>query len=125
MREAIIVADDSMIVQNIIEKALSDEYVVLKANNGMEAVNYVVSNTEYNIVGVLLDLNMPEFDGFTVLDYFKNNRLFDKYPVAIISGDDTKETIDRAFTYSIVDLLNKPFSADNVKNVINKMKNMK
>ena len=120
MNKAIIVADDSMIVKNIIEKALSDEYVVLKASNGSEAINHIVDK-KYDIVGVLLDLNMPESDGFTVLNYFKNNNLFRMYPIVIISGDDAKDTIDRAFTYDIVDMLNKPFSSDNIKNVVNKM----
>ena len=120
MDKAIIVADDSMIIRNIIENAIKDEYVVLKAGNGKEAIKYI-TDKQYDIVGMLLDLNMPEADGFVVLNYFKNNNLFKKYPIVIISGDDTKETIDRAFSYDIVDMLNKPFSSDNVKNMIGKM----
>ena len=77
MDKAIIVADDSMIIRNIIEKALSDEYVVLKAGNGKEALKHI-TDKKYEIVGMLLDLNMPESDGFTVLNYFKNNNLFKK-----------------------------------------------
>ena len=120
MEKAIIVADDSMIVRNIIEKAISDEYVVLKASNGREAINHLVEK-KYDIQGVLLDLNMPESDGFVVLNYFKNNNLFKKYPVSIISGDDSKETIEKAFTYDIVDMLNKPFSGENIKSIVRKM----
>ena len=120
MDKAIIVADDSMIIRNIIEKAIGEEYIVLKAGNGKEAIKHI-TDKKYDIVGMLLDLNMPESDGFAVLNYFKNNNLFKKYPIVIISGDDTKETIDKAFTYDIVDMLNKPFSGDNVKNMINKM----
>ena len=120
MDKAIIVADDSMIVRNIIEKALKDDYVVLKASNGKEALKHI-TDKKYDIVGMLLDLNMPESDGFMVLNYFQNNNLFKKYPIVIISGDDTKETIEKAFTYNIVDMLNKPFSSDNIKNMVNKM----
>lgn len=120
MDKAIIVADDSMIVKNIIEKAINDDYIVLKAGNGKEAIKHI-TDKKYDIEGMLLDLNMPGSDGFVVLNYFKNNNLFKKYPIVIISGDDTKETIDRAFSYDIVDMLNKPFSADNVKNMISKM----
>ena len=120
MDKAIIVADDSMIIKNIVEKALSDEYVVLKASNGKEAIKHI-TDKKYDIVGILLDLNMPESDGFMVLNYFKNNNLFKKYPISIISGDDTKETIEKAFTYDIVDMLNKPFSTENIKNIVNKM----
>ena len=124
MEKAIIVADDSMIVRNIIEKALGDEYIVLKSSNGREAIKHI-TDKKYDIVGMLLDLNMPESDGFMVLNYFKNNNLFKKYPIVIISGDDTKETIKKAFSYNIVDMLNKPFSKDNVNNMVNKIINFK
>ena len=124
MDKAIIVADDSMIIRNIIEKALSDEYVVLKAANGKEAIKHI-TDKKYDIVGMLLDLNMPESDGFVVLNYFKNNNLFKKYPIVIISGDDTKDTINKAFTYDIVDMLNKPFSGDKIKVMVSKMINLK
>ena len=124
MDKAIIVADDSMIIRNIIEKSLSDKYVVLKATNGKEAIKHI-TDKKYDIMGMLLDLNMPESDGFIVLNYFQNNNLFKKYPVVIISGDDTKETINKAFTYDIVDMLNKPFSSDNIKNMVNRMINLK
>lgn len=120
MDKAIIVADDSMIVRNIIEKALSNDYVVLKATNGKEAINHIIER-KYEIMGILLDLSMPEYDGFMVLNYFKNNNLFKRYPVAIISGDDSKDTITRAFSYDIVDMLNKPFSTDNIRSMIGKM----
>ncbi len=121
MKNAIIIADDSSIIRNIAAKGLEDEYVVLNAANGKEAIQHITNNKEYNIVGMLLDLNMPEYDGFMVLNYFKNNNLFKKYPIAIISGDDTKDTIQRAFAYEIVDMLNKPFSKENVKNMVAKL----
>lgn len=123
MNKAIIVADDSMIIRNIVSKALEGEYTVLQAQNGKEAIDYITKK-EHNICCMLLDLNMPEYDGFMVLNYFKNNNLFNRIPISIISGDDTKETIDRAFSYGIVDMLNKPFSSDNIKNVVQKMINM-
>ncbi len=120
MNKAIIVADDSMIIRNIVTKALEGEYIVLQAQNGKEAIDYITKK-EYNICCMLLDLNMPEYDGFMVLNYFKNNNLFSRIPISIISGDDTKETIDRAFSYGIVDMLNKPFSSDKIKSVVDKM----
>ena len=124
MNKAIIITDDSMIIKNIVEKALQDEYIVLKASNGKEAIDYI-TNREYDICCLLLDLNMPEYDGFMVLNYFKNNNLFPRIPVSIISGDDTKETIDKAFTYDIVDMLNKPFTSDNIKSIVEKMVSLK
>ena len=120
--KAIIVADDSAVIQNIVEKALKDEYIVIKANDGLEVMKILRENPN-DIKAILLDLNMPKYDGFTVLKYFKTNNLFKKIPVSIISGDDTKNTINEAFKYDIVDMLNKPFSKENIKNIVNKMIN--
>ena len=69
----ILVADDSEIIKNIIAKALADDYEVLKASNGREATDLIVQDKDREIVGLLLDLNMPGTDGFYVLNYFKNN----------------------------------------------------
>lgn len=123
--DVIIVADDSTIIQNIVEKGIGEGYKVLKAKHGKEAINHIIKNRKENIVGIFLDLSMPEYDGFMVLNYFKNNNLFKKYPVVIISGDDTKATIDKAFRYDIVDMLAKPFSKDSIGLMIEKMKNFR
>ena len=63
---------------------------------------------------------MPKVDGFAVLEFMRQNDLLKKMPVSIISGDSSKETIDRAFTYEIIDMLEKPFTDQNVKMVIEK-----
>ena len=69
---------------------------------------------------MLLDLNMPNVNGFEVLDYFKNNDLFKKVPVSIITGEGSKDIIEKAFTYPIVDVLMKPFNELNVESIVNK-----
>ena len=66
---------------------------------------------------------MPNVDGFQVLEYLNNNGLFGKVPVTIITGDDSKDTVMKAFDYPIVDVLNKPFTESAVKNVVSKMIN--
>ena len=64
---------------------------------------------------------MPNVDGFAVLDYFKNANLFNRIPVAIITGEGTDENVKRAYTYPIVDMLQKPFNEVNVKNIVDKL----
>ena len=51
---------------------------------------------------------MPKVDGFAVLDFLKQNGLLSKMPVTIISGDSSSDAINKAFTYEIVDMINKP-----------------
>jgi len=117
----ILVVDDSNVVRNFVYKIFNNEYEVLIANDGKEAIDILNSNVDDKIVGVLLDLNMPNVDGFAVLDYFKNANLFNRIPVAIITGEGSEENVKRAYTYPIVDMLQKPFNEVNVKNIVDKL----
>lgn len=117
--KTILVVDDSNIVRNFVKRIFSETYNVGIAENGEEAISIINANKDNeNIVAILLDLNMPKVDGFAVLDYMTENGLLLKIPVSIISGDSSKETIDKAFTYQIVDMLGKPFNETDVKRVV-------
>ena len=63
---------------------------------------------------------MPKVDGFGVLEFMRKNGYLEEIPVSIISGDSSKETIDRAFTYNIVDMLSKPFNDSSITLVVEK-----
>ena len=104
-KKNILIVDDSSIIRNYLQKACGDNYNNTIAPGGAEAINLLSSNT-FDLM--LLDLMMPGVDGFGVLDYMKNNNIV--IPIIIISGDTTKETIDRAFSYNVVDMIEKPFS---------------
>lgn len=119
--KVILVVDDSDIVQNFIKKIFNNTYEVITANDGEEALNYICSDTDNKIIGMFLDLNMPKVNGFQVLQYFDRNNLFQKIPVAVITGVDTKDEISRTLMYPIVDILSKPFNETNVKSVVDKM----
>lgn len=119
--KTILVVDDSNVVRNFVYKIFNSEYDVLIANDGKEALDIIKSNVDDKIVGMLLDLNMPNVDGFQVLDYFKQTNLFARIPVAIITGEGTQNNIERAYQYPIVDMLQKPFNEVNVKNIVDKL----
>lgn len=112
----ILVADDSEVVRIFVKKIFSDIYEIASAKNGEETINIIKEHQNDNLIkAILLDLNMPKVGGFEVLDYLKENDLFDKMPVTIISGEYSSEVINRAFTYDIVDMLNKPFNEEKIK----------
>ena len=123
--KAILVVDDSTLVRNLIQKVFNDQFEVILASDGKEALDFIETNNIDNVLGVLLDLNMPNVDGFEVLEYFKNNNLFTKIPVAVVTGDDSKETVNKAFAYPIVDVLNKPFNERDIKRIVTNIVNFK
>ena len=118
--EAILIVDDSNLVANFIKKIFNDKYECMIARDGAEAIEAVNSPDGYKIKCCLLDLNMPNVNGFEVLEYFKKNNLFVKIPVSIITGNDTREQVSEAFNYPIVDLLSKPFNERDIKRIIEK-----
>lgn len=120
-KKTILVVDDSNIVRNFVKRIFNENYNVGIAKDGEEAIKIIKANQNNDfIVTILLDLNMPKVDGFAVLEFMRQNGLFEKMPVSIISGDSSKETIDKAFTYEIVDMLSKPFNEQSVKSIIEK-----
>jgi putative two-component system response regulator len=131
-KPSILITDDSALIRNTLKRIFQEEFNIIFAKDGKEAVDIITKNisnnnydnTKENIVGILLDLVMPSYDGFYVLDFMKNNNLFTKVPVAIISGDETKETRRRVYQYDIVDMLEKPFNADNIRRRISKIINL-
>jgi len=118
--KTILVVDDSDIIRNFVNKIFNTTYRVVHAKDGKEAIDFLGTSSD-NVVAMLLDLNMPNVDGFAVLEYFEKNNLFVKIPVSIITGDDSRDTINRTFSYPITDVLPKPFNERDVKAIIEKM----
>ncbi len=119
--QTILVVDDSNIVRNFVKRIFDGKYAVGTAKNGQEAIDLIESNKDNDyIIAVLLDLNMPRVDGFEVLKYMDENNHFDRIPVSIITGDSSKETIDKAYEYPIVDMIGKPFNESSIKTAVEK-----
>lgn len=117
----IIVVDDSNIIRNFIQKIFAGKYEVVAVNDGQEAIGTIDNMPKERIMCIFLDLNMPGVDGFQVLDHFKATGLFDKVPVSIISGSGDAETVSRVFAYPIVDMLQKPFNENKIRDIAEKM----
>lgn len=118
--KTILVVDDSNVIRNFIKKIFNDTYEVIVANDGREAIDAISLNPNSNIVGMLLDLNMPNVNGYEVLEYFDKNNLFARIPVSIVTGDDYRETVEKVFAYPVVDILIKPFNERDIKMIVEK-----
>ena len=115
--KAVLIVDDSSIIRDFLYKILSSEFLCIMADDGKKAINLLEKEDSDKIKAVFLDLNMPNFSGFDVLEYFKEKEWFNKFPVSIITGADDKGSIDKAFEYPIVDMLVKPFNENDVKRI--------
>ena len=118
--KTILVVDDSNITRNLIEHVYKDKYKVMMASDGKQAMDIIDSMPEESVVAVLLDLNMPNVDGFGVLDYFQGKGLLEKVPVCIITGEEAPEIIGKVRTYNVAAILLKPFSVNQIEDVVTK-----
>ena len=115
----ILVVDDSNVTRNLIEHVFKNKYKVLMASNGKGAMD-IVDVMADSLVCILLDLNMPDVDGFDVLDYFKEQNIFNRIPVCIVTGEDAPEIIGKVKTYPVSAILLKPFSTEQISTVVSR-----
>lgn len=117
-KKVLLIADDSPVITKFFKKLFQDEYEILVANNGKEAIELVEEYKDKNLVGFFCDLMMPEMDGYEVLEYFQEHNLFESVPVSIISGEDSQDGVIRATSYGVVDMLQKPFNEANARAIV-------
>jgi len=107
----ILIVDDSEFNRAILKEILEETYEIIEADGGNEALHKI---DEYGmkISLVLLDIIMPEKDGFEVLKYMEEECLISDIPVIIISSEDSANYIRRAYEMGVSDYINRPFDAN-------------
>ena len=119
LQKHILVVDDEPINIKMVQLIMKDEpmYTVIGANSGAEALE-ILEEREVNLI--LLDVIMPEMDGFETL-----SRIKDKYdiPVVFMTGDKNIETIQKATDYGVEDYLTKPFLPLAMKEIMHSISN--
>ena len=108
MRNIVLVVDDMEINRELLAEILKDEYDVIMVENGKQALEYM-ENRNQEIAVVLLDLIMPEMDGFEVLKVMQEKMWIDKIPVLVISGESSIKVEQDCFDYGVSDFIHKPF----------------
>lgn len=106
----ILVIDDDIVYQTLLASKLKrDGYKVTKAQNGRQALE-ILQSQPFNVV--LLDIQMPEMDGYQVLEQMKSNETLWHIPVIVISGEEGIESVIKCIEQGALDFLPKePFNA--------------
>lgn len=107
--QQILIVDDSDMNRAMLREILKDNYSILEAGNGAECLS-CVEHLGSSLSLILLDLNMPEMDGFEVLAELSRLGYMDDIPVIIISGTDSTADICRAYDLGATDYIHRPFN---------------
>lgn len=105
IKKRILLVEDDQSLQELYEINLKDkEYEVIKASNGQEALAKAVDEKPDLI---LLDIMLPEIDGFSVLDILKKTPKTQSIPIIILTVLSDRETREKCQSYEIEDFFVK------------------
>ena len=121
MRSKVLIVDDMELNREMLTAILEDEYPVLEADGGRKAIE-MIQEYKDDIAVVLLDLIMPEVDGFAVLEVMKKQSWLKTIPVLVITAESRAEVESRCFEMGVADFIKKPFDnaivRNRVKNIV-------
>lgn len=102
------IVDDVMINRDILAGMLENQYEVLEAENGRQALDIIETSMD-ELVVILLDLTMPVLDGFGVLEALHGKSVMERVPILVISGETSVESEKKCLDYGVADFVHKPF----------------
>ena len=109
-KQKILIVDDSEMNRDLLIDILEDQYDIVETDNGAEAVALLSQQrTDFSLL--LLDIMMPEMDGFEVLAYINKYHWNNTFAVIMISADDSPVNIKRAYDLGAFDYISRPFDS--------------
>ena len=109
-KQKILIVDDSEMNRSILADMLGEEYEILEAEDGVQAIA-ALQKHGMDLSLVLLDIVMPEMDGFGVLSVMNKRHWIEEIPVIIISSETRSSHMERAFEMGVTDFISRPFDA--------------
>ena len=110
-KKCVLAVDDAAIVLSRIADALGKYYDVVTVNSGMRALKYL-SKKRPDLV--LLDIRMPDIDGFEVLQIIHAMKDRADIPVIMLTGMEDKRYVMKGFELGISDYILKPFATEDL-----------
>ncbi len=114
--KTILIVDDIEINRAVLNEIFKDEYNTIEACNGLEALKILNSNVE--ISAMLLDLVMPEMNGFETLREMSRTGKIKSVPVFLITAEESQDMLLEGYHLGAVDVITKPFMAHFLKHRI-------
>jgi len=111
-KPTILVVDDTEINIDILLELLSDEYDIIVSLDGKSAIQSV---KEDSIDLILLDIMMPDMDGYEVCEIIKSDENTRDIPIIFITAKTDEDSIGKAYEVGGIDYVTKPFKARELK----------
>lgn len=107
-KSQILIIDDEITSRTVLERYLSRKYSVVAMEDGEEALNWLKEDNFPNLI--IVDVEMPNINGYEFLKLVKENDLFKKIPVVMLSGIDNINEQNKYLELGAIDFIEKPFN---------------
>ena len=114
-KRTVLVVEDNEMNREILSELLMDEYDVIQAENGLVGLEELEKNGG-NLSAVLLDVYMPECNGFEFLERKRQDGRYDSVPVIVMTGSGSVDDEIRCLELGATDFVTKPYNIEVVKN---------
>ena len=108
-RQTILIVDDVELNRAILHMVFEEEFQILEAGNGAEALAAIDAHPG-GLAAVLLDVVMPVMDGFQVLEELGKRGLLEQLPVFLITAENDPNVLKRGYDLGAVDIIEKPIT---------------
>lgn len=126
-RQTILIVDDAEMNRMMLSDMLGDQYDYVEAADGREALRILEKNVSIDLI--LLDINMPEMNGFEVLEEMNRYHWIEDVPVIMITAEESVESMEHAYSLGVTDYIPRPFNVyivrRRVENTLNLYVNQK
>jgi two-component system chemotaxis sensor kinase CheA len=121
----VMIVDDSKTDRTIMRKALEPMGVTLvEASDGQEALG-ILKSGDYNFDAMLIDIEMPRMDGYTLASEIKKYNRYKHLPLIAVTSRTSKSDRMRGVESGMVEYITKPYSADYLASVVQRNVNFK
>lgn len=107
-RQTILIVDDAEMNRMMLCDMLGDQYDYVEAADGREALRILEKNVAIDLV--MLDINMPEMNGFEVLEEMNRYHWIQEIPVIMITAEESVESMEHAYSLGVTDYIPRPFN---------------
>ena len=118
-KKKILLVDDIETELDFEELILGNEYDIITAKSGKEAIEYFTHGLIPNLI--ILDILMPDMDGWETFGRLKAISLLNEVPIIFLSSVTEKTEIDRAYAMGVADFITKPYDTQDLLERVKKV----
>lgn len=114
IQKTVLVVDDSTTNRSILCDILHSDYTVIQAENGIQAFTKL-KKQDKKVDAIILDIIMPEMDGYEFMNKIKQDKTLSQIPVIILTEKSDRDTEKKVLESGAWDFVPKPYDADIIK----------